>query len=125
MVKSGRTPEGYYSASQAMRKLGIGSSTLHHFVEVGKIRKAVPLGMKTGYYPQEDIDKLARERAIFLQTTHEGQIFVLTQEEKLSPLNEQDQRTILERLDAIEKRLDEQGAALAQILERLAKIIDN
>ena len=120
MTKSGRAPAGYYSASQVMRRLGISSSTLYHFVEVGKIRRIVPPDMKVGYYPQEDIDKLAREREIFLQTTHEGQIFVSTQEGKPSPLNEQDSRSIFERLDAIEKRLDEQGALLAQILERLS-----
>lgn len=68
MAKSGKAPKGYYSASQAMRKLGVGSSTLYHFVEVGKIRRIVPPDMREGYYPQEDIDKMVRERELFLLT---------------------------------------------------------
>jgi len=68
MAKSGKAPVGYYSASQAMRRLGIGSSTLYHFVEVGKIRRIVPPYMKEGYYPKEDIDKMVKERELFLLT---------------------------------------------------------
>src|SRR5215469_683963 len=68
MAKSGKAPKGYYSASQAMRRLGIGSSTLYHFVEVGKIRRIVPSDMREGWYPQEDIDKMVRERELFLLT---------------------------------------------------------
>ena len=68
MAKSGKAPKGYYSASQAMRRLGIGSSTLYHFVEVGKIRRIVPPDMREGWYPQEDIDKMVRERELFLLT---------------------------------------------------------
>lgn len=68
MAKSGKAPNGYYSASQAMRKLGIGSSTLYHFVGVGKIRRIVPPNMKEGYYFKEDIDGMVRERELFLLT---------------------------------------------------------
>lgn len=68
MAKSGKAPNGYYSASQAMRKLGIGSSTLYHFVEVGKIKRIVPPNMKEGYYLKENIDKMVRERELFLLT---------------------------------------------------------
>src|ERR1017187_4985799 len=68
MAKSGKAPKGYYSASQAMRRLGIGSSTLYHFVAVGKIRRIVPPDMREGYYPQEDIDKMVKERELFLLT---------------------------------------------------------
>lgn len=124
MARSGRAPEGYYSASQVMRKLNIVSSTLHHFVETGKIRRIVPPNTREGYYSQEDVDKMAKEREIFLQTTHEGQAFMSAQEGKSIPFNEQDKRTILERLDAIEKQLDEQKALLTQILERLPEIPD-
>jgi hypothetical protein len=68
MAKSGKAPTGYYSASQAMRRLGVGSSTLYHFVEVGKIRRVVPPHMREGYYPQEDVNKIVRERELFLLT---------------------------------------------------------
>ncbi len=68
MAKSGKAPKGYYSASQAMRRLGIGSSTLYHFVEVRKIRRIVPPNMREGWYPQEDIDKMVKERELFWLT---------------------------------------------------------
>lgn len=68
MAKSGKAPKGYYSASQAMRRLGIGSSTLYHFVNIGKIRRIVPPDMREGWYPQEDIDKMVKERELFLLT---------------------------------------------------------
>lgn len=68
MAKSGKAPKGYYSASQVMRRLGIGSSTLYHFVQVGKIRRIVPPDMREGWYPQEDIDKMVRDRELFLLT---------------------------------------------------------
>lgn len=68
MAKSGKAPKGYYSASQVMRRLGIGSSTLYHFVDVGKIKRIVPPDMREGYYPQEDVDKMVRAREMFLLT---------------------------------------------------------
>ncbi len=124
MARSGRAPEGYYSASQVMRKLNIVSSTLYHYVEIGKIRRIVLPDMREGFYSQEDVDKMAKEREIFLQTTYEGQAFMSAQEGKSIPFNEQDKRTILERLDAIEKQLHEQKTLLSQILARLPETPD-
>ena len=68
MPKTGRAPKGYYSASQVMRKLGIASSTLYHFVETGRIKRVVPPNMRDGYYVQEEVDKMAQEREIFVLT---------------------------------------------------------
>ncbi|MGI9057002.1 MAG: hypothetical protein ACR2H5_00290 [Ktedonobacteraceae bacterium] len=89
MAKSGKAPKGYYSASQAMRKLGIGSSTLYHFVEVGKIRRIVPPNMKEGYYPQEDIDKMVKERELFLLTySKDTSKFIKAAEEDIRGIHE-------------------------------------
>lgn len=115
MVKTSKAPRGYYSASQAMSRLGIGNSTFYHFVEVGKIRRTVLPHMKEGYYSQEDIDKLAEEREVSIQITHK---------EKSSILNEQDSRTIPERLETIEQQLNEYKTLLSQILEHLQKNAD-
>lgn len=68
MPKTGRAPEGYYSASQVMRKLGIASSTLYHFVDTGKIKRIVPPNMRDGFYVKEEIDKMAKERELFILT---------------------------------------------------------
>src|SRR5438552_547176 len=112
MVKRSKATKGYYTASQAMSRLGIGNSTFYHFVKVGKIRKIVLPYRKEGYYSQEDIDKLAKEYETPSQTTHE---------EQPSTLNEHDSRTTSERLDAIEKQLNEYKTLLFQILEYLQK----
>ncbi|HVB21477.1 MAG TPA: hypothetical protein VNG51_05980 [Ktedonobacteraceae bacterium] len=68
MAKSGNAPTGYYSSTQVMRKLGIGSSTLQHFVKTGKIKRIVPPHMRDGYYAQEEVDKMAKEKELFLLT---------------------------------------------------------
>jgi len=89
MAKSGKAPKGYYSASQAMRKLAVGSSTLYHFVEVGKIRRIVPPNMREGYYPQEDIDKMVKERELFLLTySKDTSKFVKASEEDIQGIYE-------------------------------------
>lgn len=66
MPKKARAPRGFYSASDVMRILGIGNSTLYHYVETGKIKKVVPPERKEGYYIKAEIDKMARARELFM-----------------------------------------------------------
>lgn len=63
-------PPGYYSASQAMAKLGMNKSTFIGYVNDGKIPRTVPPLHKNGFYPQAEIDRLATETTIFFLTTH-------------------------------------------------------
>jgi hypothetical protein len=89
MAKTGKAPKGYYSASQAMRRLGVGSSTLYHFIEVGKIRRIVPPDMREGWYPQEDIDKMVKERELFLLTySRDTSKFIKATEEDMQGIYE-------------------------------------
>ena len=61
MAKRGHPPSGYYTASQAKRKLGnISDGMLRSYVEKGKIEKFIPPGRTQGFYKREDVDKLAR-----------------------------------------------------------------
>jgi hypothetical protein len=61
MTRRGHPPVGYYTATQAKRKLGnISDGMLRSYVEKGKIRKYTPPSRMQGFYSREDVDKLAR-----------------------------------------------------------------
>lgn len=61
MAKRGHPPVGYYTATQAKKRLGnISDGMLRSYVEGGKIKKFTPKGRKQGFYNREDVDKLAR-----------------------------------------------------------------
>ena len=50
----------YYTASQAMAKLGLSKAMFHRKVSQGFIPKMTPPGKKQSIYPKRDIDALAR-----------------------------------------------------------------
>jgi predicted transcriptional regulator len=120
--KTGKAPDGYYSASQVMKKLGIASSTLYHFVNTGKIRKVIPPNMREGYYVKKDVDNLFKEKEQFDYLQSEGAYMLKHTREK-----EQDtMKEVFEKLEVIEKRLNqletkvnENTILLNQILARL------
>lgn len=126
MAKSGKAPKGYYSASQAMRKLGIGSSTLYHFVNVGKIRRIVPPNMKEGYYFQEDIDKMVRERELFLLTySRDTSKFARAAEEDIRGIHEVCTDLWGNRTPGYEARLNsyKQNSSIYYILKKEGLVI--
>jgi len=53
--------ETLYTASEAAQRLGVHNSTFQNYVRAKKVRKVVPEGKKEGFYPKEDIEKLADE----------------------------------------------------------------
>lgn len=68
----------YYTASQAMSKLGLSKAMFHRKVNQGLIPKITPPGRKQSVYPKRDIDALARamnlvfeqnDRIIFSKST--------------------------------------------------------
>jgi len=66
LAKTSAAPKNFYTASQATKRLGIPKTTFFHYVRTGKIRKVVPPGQVEGYYPKTDIDKMAKERELFI-----------------------------------------------------------
>jgi hypothetical protein len=61
MTKRGHPPTGYYTATQAKKRLGdISDGMLRSYVEKGKIYKLKPPGRTQGFYKREDVDKLVR-----------------------------------------------------------------
>src|SRR5205809_1001677 len=59
-------PKGFYTAAQAIKKLGYARSTFYDMVERGQIKKVVPPNQSDGFYPKLDIDRMAREKELFL-----------------------------------------------------------
>jgi predicted DNA-binding transcriptional regulator AlpA len=59
MSKRSEEQRDYYSASEAMRRLGLSRSTFHQYVAEGIIPKRLRPGAKRGFYPKRDIDALA------------------------------------------------------------------
>lgn len=65
MVKKANAPKNFYTATQAITKLGMPRNTFFNYVRSGKIKKVIPPGQIEGYYPKADIDKLAEARELF------------------------------------------------------------
>ncbi len=49
----------YYTAGEAMKRLGLSKTMFHRKVNAGQIPKITPPGYKQGVYPKRDIDALA------------------------------------------------------------------
>jgi MerR HTH family regulatory protein len=89
MVKVSNAPKNFYSASEAAKRLGMPKTTFFQYVRTGKIKKVVPPGQVEGYYPKSDIDKLARERELFiLEYASEPSTFIRASEEDIRGIHE-------------------------------------
>lgn len=88
MTKRATAPKGFYTASDVMRILGIGNSTLYHYVNIGKIRKVIPPDRKEGYYIKSEVDKMARARELFLlQYSSDSSIFRKANEKDIQAIH--------------------------------------
>src|SRR5436305_14656492 len=66
MAKQSKAPAAFYTASQAMRRLGMNKGTFFYHVRTGKITKITPPGASEGYYKKEEIDAMAQAKELFL-----------------------------------------------------------
>jgi hypothetical protein len=66
MSKVSKAPPAFYTASQAMRRLGMNRGTFFDHVKKGKISKVTPPGASEGYYPKVEIDAMAQAKELFL-----------------------------------------------------------
>ncbi len=57
-MPSKKAPAGYYTASEAARRLGLPIATFHYYVKQGKIPRYVPAMRTEGFYEKSFIDKL-------------------------------------------------------------------
>jgi|GEM_PF-1270153 predicted DNA-binding transcriptional regulator AlpA len=87
MPKTNKEPDieqrDWYTASQAMKRLGLARTTFHQYVTDGLIPKVTRPGAKRGVYPKRDIDALAlttnlalrmREKIVFSRSTPGDQV---------------------------------------------------
>ncbi len=89
MAKTGKALKGFYSATEVMKKLGIASSTLYHYVETGKIKRVVPPDKRDGYYLKTEIDKMVRAKELFmLQYATDSSLFEKAQEEDIAGITD-------------------------------------
>lgn len=84
MGRTTKTPKGFYSAAQAIKKLRIPKSTFYDMVERGQIKRVVPPNKNDGFYPKEDIDRMAKaQEAFILQYATDASTFEIAQEEDI------------------------------------------
>lgn len=65
MPRTAKAPKGFYSATEAIKLLGLPRATFFNMVKTGKIKKVVSPGMKDGYYPKAAIDDMVKARELF------------------------------------------------------------
>lgn len=76
MPKRSKAPAGLYTAGEAIKRLGMPTTTFHSYVRDGRIKKIAPPGRSEGYYEKAAIDKMARVNESFaLQYAAEPAIF--------------------------------------------------
>ncbi|HVB20715.1 MAG TPA: helix-turn-helix domain-containing protein [Ktedonobacteraceae bacterium] len=89
MGRTTQTPRGFYSAAEAIRKLGVPKSTFYDMVERGQIKKVVPPNRSDGIYPKAEIDKMAKANTLFmLQYATDTSVFEKAQEEDIEGITE-------------------------------------
>ncbi len=89
MTKTSKAPRNFYTATQAIKKLGMPRATFFHLAKVGKITRVVPQGYTEGFYPKAEIDKMALEREMFsLQYTTDSSIFRRAEEKDIQGIYE-------------------------------------
>ena len=85
----GEIVQNYYTAREAIKKLGISRSTFYDLVKANEIpRVTVPLRRKV-FYSKQRIDELAEERARLVgeeEQTLKSFVFALPQREDLEQL---------------------------------------
>lgn len=83
----------FYTASEAIKKLGIPRSTFFVLVQTGQIPKVIPPLRKQAIYPKEEIDKIAASQSLVLQSVVQevdGLKFVIPSKEDFEQIVEID-----------------------------------
>jgi len=84
MTKTAKAPKNFYTATEAIKKLGMPRATFFNLAKAGKIKRVIPDGFTEGYYPKSEIDKMALAREMFtLQYTSDSSIFRRAEEKDI------------------------------------------
>jgi len=66
-----KPPRGYYTLTEAARRLNLSNAMVRRYVEKGKLHYMTPEGREHGFYLKKDVDNLANELNAFLNTEDE------------------------------------------------------
>ena len=89
MTKTAKAPKNFYTATQAIKKLGMPRATFFNLAKSGKIKRVVPDGYTEGYYPKAEIDKMALAREMFtLQYTSDASLFRRAEEKDIQGITD-------------------------------------
>ena len=86
---SGGIMDTYYTAEEAMKKLGVPRNTFYDLVKANEIPKVDVPSRKRAFYPKQRIDELAEQRARILDEVEQAPgrfVFVLPQGDDLEQL---------------------------------------
>lgn len=87
--------KNYYTAKEAMERLGINKNRFQYLVRAKRIRKFIPPNHKQGYYLKTEIDRLARELLAFITYEEESGIQVRHARTEEELLQEHELATLL------------------------------
>jgi len=89
MTKTAKAPKNFYTATEAIKKLGMPRATFFNLAKSGKIKRVIPDGYTEGYYPKAEIDKMALAREMFtLQYTSDSSIFRRAEEKDIQGITD-------------------------------------
>lgn len=89
MVRRAKAPSGFYTATDAMKRLNMARSSFYDLIEKGKIKRVVPPGRSDGYYLKSDIDRMVKARELFiLEYTQEASTFSKAEEDDIRGLHD-------------------------------------
>jgi hypothetical protein len=84
-----KAPKGFYTAAQAIKRLGLAKSTFYDMVDRGQIKKVTPPNRRDGFYSKPEIDRMAKEQEAFLlQIATDVSTFEPAQEEDIEGIAE-------------------------------------
>src|ERR1022692_3006875 len=62
MAGKKRIPSGLYTASEAIKIIGVSPSTFYKLVNTGKINRVIPEGKREGGYRKQEVNLYVRNR---------------------------------------------------------------
>jgi hypothetical protein len=89
MAKIVKAPTNFYTAAEAIKKLGMQRATFFKYVKDGKLKRVVFDGFIEGCYPKAEVDKIASAREMFtLQYASDSSIFRRAEEKDIQGITD-------------------------------------
>lgn len=69
-----KPPKNYLTAGEVKKMLGITDGMLYNFIDNGALERIIPPGRKQGVYRRNQVEQLARDLQVFINTRNESHI---------------------------------------------------